>query len=126
MEIDLRTEAGRREAARLGLIDAASEPTLPASCQWEDEAAFMADVIALAKRQRWKVYHPYSSRKSEEGFPDLIMVRTGQQIAAELKMPGQFPTAAQEAWLQEFEKVAGCVAAVWCPSDWPEIQERLK
>lgn len=126
LELDLRTEAGRREAARLGLIDAASEPATSAPCQWQDEKAFMWAVIDLATRHCWKVFHVHNPTKAEEGFPDLLMLRSGRMIAAECKMPGQFPTAAQEGWLAELEKVAGCVAVVWRPENWPEIQELLK
>jgi len=48
-------------------------PSAPAPLPEEDEASFMADVIALAKRHGWRGCHVTNSRKSEAGWPDLVL-----------------------------------------------------
>ena len=79
------------------------------------------------------VYHTYDSRKSEPGFPDLVLVRRGRIIFAELKRRGGQLTGAQGRWLNEldhcednamyhasFIPAARPVVTVhtWRPSDW--------
>lgn len=59
-----------------------------------------------------------------EGFPDLLCVRPGRILAAELKRDGGRITAEQRAWLRAFE-AAGVPAYVWMPRDWDEVQEVL-
>ena len=39
------------------------------------EADFQAQVVKLALLLGWKVYHTHDSRRSREGFPDLILIR---------------------------------------------------
>ena len=50
------------------------------------EKEFMAEVIAFAKRHGWLVYHTHDSRKSEKGFPDLILLKDLRLVVAELKV----------------------------------------
>jgi VRR-NUC domain len=89
-----------------------------------DEKAFMAAVVALAKRNGHKVYHTRDSRKSEAGFPDLVFVREAV-ITAELKVDGGKLTAAQASWVDAFN--ATCVPCwVWFPKDWERIEAILK
>jgi hypothetical protein len=83
------------------------------------EKLFMADVVALAKKNGWKAYHAYDSRKSEAGFPDLVLVKR-YVIYAELKTNVGRTTAAQEVWLEALLQ-AGAEVRVWRPVDWPEI-----
>jgi hypothetical protein len=96
----------------------------------ETEKGFMAVVVQFAKLNGWLVYHTYDSRKSEAGFPDLVMVRSGVLIFAELKLEGKDTTVDQRHWLKELKS---CVVSteelkvfVWFPSDWPEIQRTLQ
>ncbi len=83
------------------------------------EKEFMAEVTKLAKQNGWKVYHTYNSRKSEAGFPDLVLLRD-RIVVAELKTSDGRLTAAQENWLQAFSD-AGVERYVWRPDYWPEI-----
>lgn len=91
----------------------------------EKEDPFQARVIALAELCGFRVYHTHDSRGSQEGFPDLVMIRGPRQIVAELKREGEKPTPEQLAWLYAF---GGCGAEVfvWRPSDWDEVVRVLE
>ena len=69
---DLRVdEAMRQQASELGAVS---------------ERDFQRQVIELAETMGWElIYHTHDSRRSREGFPDLIMVRDGRLLALELK-----------------------------------------
>jgi hypothetical protein len=91
------------------------------------EAAFMQAVVKLARQQQYLVYHTYTSKRSPEGFPDLICARAGSPLLAiETKTDTGQPTAAQEAWLTALGSCTGVVAEVWRPSMLQEIVERLR
>jgi hypothetical protein len=99
----------------------------------EDE--FQAQVIKFAKFHGWRVAHfrPLMDSKNRwrtavqgdgVGFPDLILVKPGLLIVAELKVGKRKPTSAQYEWLEDFER-AGIPAYTWRPSDWSEIEAVL-
>ena len=88
------------------------------------EQAFQQQVLDLARLLGWKCYHTHDSRRSVDGFPDLVGLKGGRKWVAELKVAGRKPTPAQVDWLQAFEK-AGVPAYRWTPDDWAEIQEVL-
>jgi hypothetical protein len=89
------------------------------------EKQFMSQVVQLAKLQRWKVYHTFDSRRSESGFPDLVLVRGKTAMFVELKVGRNHPTEAQYAWLHALGG-AGLYATVWRPKDWDEIRAVLE
>lgn len=60
------------------------------------------------------VYHTFDSRRSEPGFPDLVLV--GRRVAyRELKKENGRLTQAQKTWIAALER-AGQDAAVWRPA----------
>lgn len=91
------------------------------------EAAFQAHVLQAAALQGWMAYHPYDSRRSQRGFPDLVLLRPstgpGPQLHfAELKSRTGSPTPEQLAWLAGLSAVeqatGGIVRAhLWRPDD---------
>lgn len=86
----------------------------------------MQAVRQLARALHWRTYHTRDSRRSDEGFLDLVMVRLPRLIFAELKVGKGRPTAAQQGWL---DALAGCPPVevfCWYPKDWPEIEACLK
>lgn len=100
------------------------------------EAAFLSQVIALARLCGWRVFHqrPGLTRSGRwcsatqgdgVGFPDLILVRGGTLVVAELKVGRGKATAEQVDWLDAF-RATGCAAGVWRPADWPEIERALR
>ena len=46
------------------------------------EAQLQRQVIEYAKMLRWRVYHPFLSKWSEKGFPDLTLVRGDRLVFA--------------------------------------------
>lgn len=62
-----------------------------------------------------------------EGFPDLFLVRprTKSKLVAELKVPPNKCTPAQQAWLADCEAV-GIPAYTCTPADWGEIRDVLE
>ena len=74
----------------------------------------------------WMVYHTYDSRRSDAGFPDLVMVRGGRVIFAELKYDKGYAdwddrkpkrrgkiSEAQQAWIDALSNVFGVECYVW-------------
>ncbi len=90
------------------------------------EAEFQADIIDLAKHHGWASYHTFDSRRSNEGFPDLVLVRDDQGIFyREIKSAMGAVTAQQIGWLTVLTEAPGGDARVWWPWDWPEIEDLL-
>lgn len=80
------------------------------------EKELQSQVVAQAKALGWMVYHTHDSRRSEPGFPDLVLVHARHGVLfRELKRASGRVSAAQKAWLAGLE-AAGADAAVW----WPE------
>lgn len=96
----------------------------------ETEAGFMKAVVQYAKLKNWLVFHDTDSRKNPAGLPDLVLLRGGRLVFAELKTRRGRVREAQRAWLDALGPVAaasgGAVAvSLWRPADWPEILKEL-
>ena len=112
-------------AARVTVVRTSALPALPLP-KSISEKAFMARVIERAKLHGWRVYHTHDSRRSERGFPDLVLVRKGVCVFAELKRSrAESPTAEQAAWLADLG-ACGLPAHLWTPEDWDQIEATLK
>ena len=86
------------------------------------EKVLMAWVLETARQLNWLVYHTHDSRRSEPGFPDLVMCRKAPMIGqpsellvVELKTQQGRTTRQQDAWLDHFRS-AGIETAVWRPA----------
>lgn len=106
------------------------------------------------KAEKMRPYHVTIAKKGASGFPDLVMVRDGRQLMAELKREkGGRTSVAQRKWLAAARSVQMAIAAAicsgrhaleslpchmhreqairlygvyeWRPSDWPEIEQVL-
>ena len=90
------------------------------------EAQFQESVIQMATEvYGWEVFHDGDSRRSNAGFPDLVLVKDGRIIFAELKREkGAYPSKAQMNWLALLGQAAGdnVMAVLWRPSsNWQEV-----
>ena len=89
------------------------------------EAQFQDQVRQAALWSGWAFYHTRDSRKSDEDFPDCLMLRPPRMIVAELKREGKDPTPGQQWWLAHFQ-CCGAETHVWRPSDIDRVMEILK
>lgn len=91
----------------------------------ENEADFTRIVISAATERQWLAYHTHDSRRSQAGFPDLVVVHPEHgAIYAELKMPEKYPTPMQRVWLTTLLR-AGHRVYLWRPADYRRIVEVL-
>jgi hypothetical protein len=70
----------------------------------ESEKSFMAAVIQLAELNGFLVYHTHDSRRSQAGFPDLLLVKPPRALAFELKSMTGKVSPAQKLWLDALSK----------------------
>jgi len=97
-------------------------------------AAFEGRIIDLAHLFGWRAHAERPALRQsgkwstpirgDAGWPDLVLVhpRSGLLIVAELKIPPDKVTAAQQEWLDALT-IPGIQVHVWRPVDWPAIVE---
>lgn len=73
----------------------------------------------------WLFYHTYDARKSQPGFPDLVLVRPPDVLFVELKTTTGTMSPPQRAWQQLLERCPGVEYAVWRPTDFEQVTTRL-
>lgn len=105
------------------------------------EAVFQAQVVQLAGFYGWLIYHTHDSRRSQPGFPDLVLVRGAELLFVELKTASGRVRPEQQMWLdalrvvQEAVAITAAAAAdlppvaveslLWRPADWDALHARL-
>lgn len=89
------------------------------------EKVFQEQVVQLARHCGWLVYHTYDARRSEKGFPDLVMVRGARVVVAELKSASGRVTPEQMRWIEAFKRIPHIQTFVWRPGDWDEVEATL-
>jgi hypothetical protein len=91
------------------------------------EAQFQRAVIDVAAFYGWSYrYHTYDSRRSEIGFPDLVLVKPGTGILfLELKVGKNRPSEEQVSWLRGLRQSAVHAYCVY-PKDLDLIQGLLR
>ncbi len=85
------------------------------------EAAFLREVMEAARLLGYLCYHVHDSRRDEAGYPDLVMVRDGRCIYAELKSERGKLRPAQRVWLDALGQVPGVEVYCWHPRDMDAI-----
>lgn len=85
-------------------------------------------VLQFARLMGWAVFHPYDSRRSTAGFPDIVAVRRTRVLFVELKSATGRMRAEQIVWATTLAAVGGAVEHhVWRPTtSWDTIREALK
>jgi hypothetical protein len=119
--------------------------TLPRSAYDEvsgtvSEKAFMDTVLQAAEIYGWWPYHTHDSRRSNAGFPDLVLIKPPRVLFLEVKSErGRLSRAQADvlAMLEECShghcqhisengpRAVGVQAAMVRPSDWEQIVEWL-
>ena len=105
-------------------------PAIPASAVDEvsgcvTEAQYQATITEAAQLLGWWTYHTHDSRRSEPGFPDLVLVRPPDVVFLEVKRENGRLTRAQADVLAMLDNCPGVKAAVVRPSDWQQVVEWL-
>ena len=90
------------------------------------EAELLEEVRKLCKLYGILFYHTYDSRRSKEGFFDLVLVKAPDVVFAELKGPKGRVSPEQVVWMEEVKKCPGVQAYLWKPQDLLEINEVCK
>lgn len=91
------------------------------------EKQWQKQVVQLAIQLGWKkAYHTFDSRRSQSGFPDLVLVRDRILYAEIKRMPRVASplTATQREWLDALA-AAGGETYLFRPSDLDEIARVL-
>lgn len=78
-------------------------------------------IIEAAKLAGYLCYHTHDSRRSQPGFPDLILIRDGELYALELKTEKGKVSDAQLDWLSAFQLVTTSTGLVVRPDDLDNI-----
>ncbi len=88
------------------------------------ETEFQRMVTDLCLYLNLRYYHTYDSRRSNAGFPDLVIVGKNAVIYAELKSSTGRVSTAQREWHDDLAS-AGQPVYVWRPEDIYEIKDVL-
>lgn len=88
------------------------------------ERQFQTRVTTFATAIGWWVYHPYDSRRSREGWPDLTLIRGSRLLFLELKTQSGRIRPEQLDVITRL-KTAGQTALIVRPSDWPAVVDEL-
>ncbi len=101
----------------------AVETNRPEPAEDVSERDFQAEVVKRAKALGWMTYHTFDSRRSDPGFPDLVLVRD-RVVFAELKrMTGKL-SVVQMCWIESL-RAANAECYCWTPDQWPAIEAVL-
>lgn len=81
------------------------------------EARLQRNVLDLCAWHHLLAYHPYDSRRSRRGFPDLVIVGPRGVLFRELKSDTGRMEPDQTCWGQGLAD-AGANWSIWRPADW--------
>lgn len=88
------------------------------------EKRYQAEIVKLAQLHGWLTFHAFDSRRSPEGFPDLVLAHPeGRILFLEVKAERGKTTPAQDRWMDVLQTSVD--AAVVRPSDWSDVVEWL-
>lgn len=84
-------------------------------------------IVEAAQLLGYRVYHTFDSRRSEPGFPDLVLLRErdGRRYAIECKTSKGVVKESQKDWLSAF-CTCGVPAMVARPKDLDNVLEMLR
>lgn len=115
------TGRGRPVKVTVSPVDAFLQESRRLAGTGEDERRFQGRVIKLARALGWRCHHETDSRFSRPGFPDLILIKDGRMVVAELKVEGGKLEDEQAEWLAAFSAVPGVQTHVWWDWQFEEV-----
>lgn len=102
-------------------LPAGTPPFTPQMAAGMSEATLQRNILSLATvTLDWLGYHTHDSRRSQPGFPDLVLVSAKQRrlIFAELKTERGRQTLNQQQWERELRQAGHGEYYLWRPTDW--------
>lgn len=90
------------------------------------EQAFQQNILELAHLTGWLTYHTFDSRRSQPGFPDMVMVKDSSLLFVETKSEKGKPSPEQMRWLEALRNVERISSHLWKPTDWHTLEHVLK
>jgi len=109
----------RRSHAAESLHGGTPVPELP-------EKTLLDRLRQVARQTGALCYHTWRSKRSEEGFPDLVLVAGTTLYLLELKTTSGEVTAAQQRWIDQLQAVTRIEARVVRPADLAAIEDGLR
>lgn len=89
------------------------------------EAAFQQQLVQLAGCYGWDlVYHTHDSRRSQPGFPDLVLARPPEILFVEVKTQTGRVRPEQSRWIQALTE-CGLDARIIRPADFDDFHARV-
>jgi hypothetical protein len=92
------------------------------------EKQFQDLIIEAAVANGWLVYHTHDSRRSQPGFPDLVLAKPGRSLCfLEVKTAKGRVSAEQGKWIETINAAGyqDVAAKVVRPADWDWIARAL-
>jgi hypothetical protein len=89
-----------------------------------NEAQFQRQVLQIAAMYGWRVYHTHDSRRSNPGWPDLVLCKPPRVLFVELKSETGRLRLEQAQWLSDLA-ACGMETDVWRPQRLSEIAGSL-
>jgi hypothetical protein len=89
------------------------------------EKELQSMIVQAANHLGWLVYHTYDSRRSPEGFPDLLLVKDDVCLVYECKTEKGRLGPMQQAWIDAFN-TAGIPARIVRPADLDDVLNELR
>jgi hypothetical protein len=89
------------------------------------EREWQQQVVDTATLYGWRHFHAYDMRRSDPGWPDLVLCRPPEVLVVELKSSTGRLSAPQKEWLSALSG-CGLETAVWRPEDFDAVHARLR
>ena len=89
-----------------------------------NEKEFQGNVVELCHYLGYLTYHTFDSRRSEPGWPDLVIIGRNRALFRELKTRKGKLTATQLKWGGAMI-AAGLDWSVWYPDQMEQIKDEL-
>ena len=121
-------EARKRMGYRALIPDKTASMVDPHGALSISEPVLLSNILREATVRGYLHYHTHDSRKSDFGWPDLVLARVAQPmrlIFAELKAEDGELTVFQERWLNVLAANPEIEVYLWRPHHWPYILEVL-
>lgn len=98
-----------------------SPPFTPQMARGMSEATLQRNILSLATvTLDWLGYHTHDSRRSQPGFPDLVLVSARQKrvLFTELKTERGRQSINQQQWERELRETGLGEFYLWRPTHW--------